>query len=239
MKKPRLEEIDLSATIADKEEYEDLLSKLQLRLLKLQQRTYQDKQRAVIAFEGWDAAGKGGAIKRLTQKLDPRGVQVWPIGPPTPDEQGRHYLYRFWQKLPGPGTWAIFDRSWYGRVLVERVDKLCPKPAWQRAYAEINAFEKMLADDGVPVVKLFLHISKKEQLRRYKEREEDPVKRWKISETDWHNRKQRPRYEKAIDQMFAETSTADAPWNAVAGERKWFARVECCRIVADALDEAL
>lgn len=239
MTTPRLDEVDLSATMADKDEYEAELSKLQLRLLDLQQRCYQAKQRALIAFEGWDAAGKGGAIRRLTAKLDPRGVHVWPIGPPTPEEQGRHYLYRFWKKLPSPGTWAIFDRSWYGRVLVERVDKLCGKAAWQRAFGEINAFEKMLVDDGAPVIKLFMHISKKEQLRRFREREEDPAKRWKISETDWHNRKQRPRYVKAIDQMFAETSTEHAPWTVIAGERKWYARVQACRTIADAIDRAL
>jgi polyphosphate kinase 2 (PPK2 family) len=163
---------------------------------------------------------------------------VWPIGPPTPDEQGRHYLFRFWEKIPARGTWAIFDRSWYGRVLVERVDKFAKKPEWKRAYAEINAFEKMLADDGVPIVKLLFHISKKEQLARFEERERNPYKKWKISKDDWHNRKKWEAYTEAFDDMLRETHTINAPWHLVSGEHKWHARVEACRIVAKALDKA-
>jgi len=235
----RLEDIDLSANIEDKKTYEEALAEAQLRLLRLQQRAYQHKQRAVIVFEGWDASGKGGAIRRLTAKMDPRGFRVWPIGPPREDEQGRHYLYRFWQKLPTPGTWAVFDRSWYGRVLVERVEKLAKKSAWKRAYGEINAFEKMLVDDGVAVVKLFLHISRKEQLRRFRERETNPYKKWKISDDDWRNRKKGDAYSEAIDDMFARTSTAEVPWVPIAGDHKWYARVTTCKTIADAVEKAL
>src|SRR5882672_4107842 len=145
MKHPRLRDVDLSLEIKDKKAYEAALAEVQLRLLRLQQRDYHKRRRAIILLEGWDAAGKGGAIRRMTEKLDPRGVRVWPIGPPTSEEQGRHYLYRFFAKLPEPTTWAIFDRSWYGRVLVERVEHLATKHEWKRAYGEINDFEKMLA----------------------------------------------------------------------------------------------
>jgi AMP-polyphosphate phosphotransferase len=238
MKSPRLEDIDLSQEISDKETYEKALAKAQLCLLRLQQSHYHDGRRAIILFEGWDAAGKGGAIRRMTEKIDPRGFRVWPIGPPTPDEQARHYLYRFWETLPTPGTWTILDRSWYGRVLVERVEKLVPKPVWKRAYGELNELEKMLVDDGVVIVKIFLHISKKEQLRRFHERENNPYKRWKITKDDWRNRKRRSSYEDAIDDMFRETSTKVAPWRPIAGQRKWFARVAVCQAVIDALEQS-
>ena len=238
MKAPQLRDVDLSLELADKDAYEKALDEIQLRLLRLQIKHFSEKRRAIIVFEGRDAAGKGGAIKRLTEKLDPRGIQVWPIGPPTADEQGRHYLFRFWEKIPARGTWAIFDRSWYGRVLVERVDQFAKKPEWKRAYAEINAFEKMLVDDGVTIVKLLFHISKKEQLGRFEVREKDPYKKWKISKDDWHNREKWGAYTEAFDDMLRETHTVDAPWHLVSAEHKWYARVEACRIVAKALDKA-
>jgi polyphosphate kinase 2 (PPK2 family) len=236
MKSPRLKNIDLSQKMPDKETYETTLAEAQLRLLRLQQRYYHGGRRAIILFEGWDAAGKGGAIRRMTEKIDPRGIHVWPIGAPTSEEQAKHYLYRFWEKLPTRGTWAILDRSWYGRVLVERVEKLCPKPVWKRAYDEINEFEKMLVDDGVVIVKLFLHISKKEQVRRFQERENNPYKRWKMTKDDWRNRKRWSSYEVAIDDMFRETNTKIARWKPIAGEHKWFARVAVCQAVIDALE---
>jgi polyphosphate kinase 2 (PPK2 family) len=236
MKTPSLDKIDLSLRMADKDAYEVALHDVQLRLLRQEQRYFREKRRAVVVLEGWDASGKGGAIRRLTEKLDPRGINVWSIAAPREDEQARHYLYRFWKKLPPPATWAIFDRSWYGRVLVERVEKLCPKPAWKRAYREINAFERMLTDDGVVLVKLFLHISKSEQLLRFKERENNPYKRWKLGKDDWRNRGKWRAYEKAIDEMFVKTSTSDAPWILVAGDYKWYARVTACRAIADALE---
>ena len=238
MKAPQLRDVDLSLAFADKDDYEEAKREIELRLLRLQIKHFAQKRRAIIVFEGRDAAGKGGAIKRLTEKLDPRGVQVWPVGPPTPEEQGRHYLFRFWEKIPARGTWAIFDRSWYGRVLVERVDQLAKKSEWKRAYGEINAFEKMLVDDGVIIVKLIFHISKKEQLVRFKERESNPYKKWKISKDDWHNREKWGAYTEAFDDMLRETHTEDAPWHVVSGEHKWHARIEACRIVAKALDKA-
>lgn len=239
MKPPRLADVDLSLCFDDKRKYEKELDKVELRLVRLQSKYFTQKKRAIIVCEGRDAAGKGGAIKRMTEKLDPRGVKVWPIGAPTAEEQGRHYLYRFWEKLPAPGTWSVFDRSWYGRVLVERVDKYASKQAWKRAYGEINAFEKMLTDDGIAIVKMFFHISKKEQLVRFKEREKDPYKRWKITKDDWHNRKKWAAYDEAIDDMLRETHERSAPWSLVSAEHKWHARVSACSIVADALERAL
>ena len=236
MKTPRLSDLDPSRAFANKDAYEKALDEVQLRLLRLQTTHFAKKRRAILVFEGRDAAGKGGAIKRLTAKLDPRGVKVWPIGAPSAEEQGRHYLFRFWQKIPSRGTWAIFDRSWYGRVLVERVDKFASKTEWQRAYREINEFERMLSDDGVAIVKLFFHVSKKEQLVRFKERENDPYKKWKISKDDWHNRKKWKQYDEAIADMLEKTHTRENPWHLVSGEHKWHARVEACRIVADALE---
>ncbi len=233
---PRLKDVDEHPKIKDKDEYEERLKELQLRLLMVQRRFYQKRLRGVVAFEGWDAAGKGGAIRRLTERLDPRGVRVYPIGAPTADEQGRHYLWRFWQRLPAPGEIAVFDRSWYGRVLVERVEGLATKAEWKRAYGEINAFEKALTDDRCPVVKIFLHITKKEQLKRFKERERNPYKNWKIGPEDWRNRKRWKRYEKAIDEMFERTHTPAAPWHVVAGNHKWHARLGVLRLVVEALE---
>jgi polyphosphate kinase 2 (PPK2 family) len=238
MKPPRLSDADLTLRLRDQETYERELKHQQLALLRLQQRHYHSGKRAVVLFEGWDAAGKGGAIRRLTEKIDPRGIHVWPIAAPTSEEQGRHYLYRFWAKLPTPGTWAIFDRSWYGRVLVERVEKLAPHAAWRRAYREINEFERMLVDDGIPLVKVFMHISRHEQLKRFHERERNPYKRWKITDEDWRNRRKWKRYEDAIEEMFQETSTRAAPWHLIAGEHKWYARSAVCRAVVRALDRA-
>ncbi len=217
--------------VPSKKAYEERLEELQRRMLLVQQGIFHTGQRAVLAIEGFDAAGKGGAIRRLTQAVDPRGVKVVPIGPPTPDEQGRHWLYRFWRELPPPGTLTIFDRTWYGRVLVERVDGLAKKRAWKRAYREINEFERTLADDGVDVVKIFLGISKDEQLRRFEERLRDPYKQWKISDADVRARESWDDYVEAVDDAFARTDTAAARWHLVAGDRKWHARLEVLRIV--------
>jgi polyphosphate kinase 2 (PPK2 family) len=235
---PRLRDLRKHPELEDKDGYEERLKKLQLRLLLLQRRLYQKQRRAVVVLEGWDAAGKGGAIRRLTERLDPRGFRVWPVGAPTREEQGRHYLWRFWQKLPAPGEFAVFDRSWYGRVLVERVEGFASKPEWRRAYDEINGFEKTLVDDGCPVVKIFLHITRKEQLKRFKERQKNPYKNWKIGPDDWRNRKAWSRYEKAIDEMFERTDTGSAPWILVAANHKWYARTEVLDRVAGALEEA-
>lgn len=235
--KLRLDKLDLDLAVADKGTYEETLADLQERMLRVQQAYWHQKRRAILVFEGWDAAGKGGAIRRLTEKLDPRGVHVWPIGAPTADEQGRHYLWRFWQRLPQPGHLALFDRSWYGRVLVERVEGFCPPEAWRRAYGEIAEFERQLIDDGARMVKVFLHISKDEQLKRFAERIRNPHKHWKIGEEDLRNREKWDLYVEAIEDMFDKTSTECAPWHVVGGNRKWHARLEILQIVTAALEK--
>lgn len=234
---PKLSDIKQHPELKDKHDYEERLSRYQLRLLRLQQTMHQKKRRAIVALEGWDASGKGGAIRRLTEDLDPRGVRVWPISAPRPDEQGRHYLWRFWQKLPAPGELAVFDRTWYGRVLVERVEKFATKPEWRRAYEEINQFEKLLSDDGCPIIKIFLHISKKEQLKRFEERKRNPYKNWKITDEDWRNRKKWSDYEKAIDEMFVRTDTGTSPWILIGANHKWYARTEALKQVVTTLEE--
>jgi AMP-polyphosphate phosphotransferase len=194
----KLAELDLERRLADEASYLQKLRKLQLAMLELEEIYRVERRRVIIALEGWDASGKSGAIQRLIEKLDPRWVQVWPIGRPSPEEQGRHYLWRFWQRLPPPGQIAIFDRTWYGRVLVERVEGLARPKEWRRAYDEINAFEKMLVDDGVRLVKLFLHISDAEQLRRFRERITKPTKHWKVNAEDIRNRAHRRDYLSAL-----------------------------------------
>jgi polyphosphate kinase 2 (PPK2 family) len=221
--------------VASKETYERRLEELQQRMLLVQQGLFHSRRRAIVAIEGFDASGKGGAIRRLTGPLDPRGVKVVPIGPPAPDEQGRHWLWRFWRELPVPGTITVFDRTWYGRVLVERVERLAPKPAWRRAYREIVEFERMLVDDGVDVIKIFLAVSKKEQRRRFEERIRDPYKRWKITEADVRNRELWDDYVEAVDEAVRRTDVPAARWHLVAGDRKWWARVEVLRIVTSRL----
>ena len=235
---PSLDKIRKHPRIKDKDDYQELLETTQWRMLRVQQKIHREERRAIILFQGWDAGGKGGAIKRLVETVDPRGVHVHPIGAPRPDEQGRHYLWRFWIRVPEPGIIAIFDRSWYGRVLVERVEKLAPKSAWKRAYDEINDFERMMVNDGCPVLKFFLHISADEQLDRFREREKNPYKRWKIGPDDWRNRKKRKKYEKAIGEMFKRTHTREAPWHLVAADHKWHARTEVLRLTVESLEKA-
>ena len=208
-------------------------------MLELEQIYRVERRRGIIALEGWDASGKSGAIQRLIEKLDPRWVQVWSISRPSPEEQGRHYLWRFWQRLPPPGQIAIFDRTWYGRVLVERVEGLARPKEWRRAYDEINGFEKMLVDDGVRLVKLFLHTSDGEQLRRFQERIASPTKRWKMSAEDIRNQARRRDYLAALDDMFALTSTAAAPWHVVPAEYKWFARIAVAKTVVNAFAKGI
>lgn len=208
-----------------------LLKKLQLKMLRVQQGTFHKKERVIIAIEGVDAAGKGGAIRRVTEKLDPRSFQVFPIGKPSDEEQGKHYLYRFWKRLPAKGMIAIFDRTWYGRVLVERVEKLISQETWHRAYSEINQFEKMLTDDGIKVIKIFLRISKKEQLTRFQERLNDPYKQWKLSKEDIRNRSKWDKYEAAYQDMIRETDTKNAPWHVVETDDKDKARLEVLKII--------
>jgi polyphosphate kinase 2 len=233
-----LDKLDYDAEVADKKAYEKELAELQLAILKAELKTREGGRQVIVAFEGWDAAGKGGAIKRMTEKLDPRGYQVHAIGAPTEEEKKRHYLWRFWTRMPERGRWGVFDRTWYGRVLVERVEGFCKKKAWKRAYREINEFERALVDDGVVLVKLFLAITKHEQKRRFEERENDPYKRWKIGPEDWRNREHWDEYVEAAEQMFDETSTPYAPWKVIGGNRKWHARLEVLRHVLARLDAA-
>ena len=190
-------------------------------------------------YEGWDASGKGGNIQRITEKLDPRGYHVWSISAPNEVERQYHYLWRFWTHIPARGQIAIFDRSWYGRVLVERVEKFAKKEAWKRAYRELRDFERLLVDDGTVLIKFWLHISKDEQMKRFKEREDDPFKTWKIGPEDWRNREKWDDYVEAAEEMFAETDTPDAPWHLIAANDKHYARIATARIVVKRLEEAM
>jgi len=238
-KKIHLDHVRMHHRFGSKAEYLDAEVALQKRMLAVQQAYFHQKLRAVIVFEGWDAAGKGGAIRRLTARLDQRGVKVWPIGVPSEEEQGRHYLYRFWSRLPVPHTTAIFDRSWYGRVLVERVERLIEPPVWHRAYDEINQFEHLLIADGVRVVKIFLHVTPEEQLERFAERLRNPAKRWKLTQEDLRNRARWSGYLAAYHDMFARTSTRAAPWNVIGGNHKWTARVQVLETVIKALTKGI
>ncbi len=182
-----LERLDLSLSTS-RQDYEKTIRELQTELHQLGYLVYTQKRPVVIVFEGWDASGKGGTIKRLTEKIDPRGYVVWPIAAPAGDDRERHYLYRFWRRLPEQGQIAIFDRSWYGRVLVERLEGYCSETDWKRAYSEINQFERQLTDFGAVIFKFWMHISKDEQLRRFEERKRTNYKSWKITDEDWRNR---------------------------------------------------
>ncbi len=232
------DKVDLEKTVG-KKEYKKELSDLQLRLLHSQFELRKKKVPLVIAYEGWDAAGKGGSILRITQKMDPRGYRVWPIGAPTDEELAHHYLWRFWTRLPAAGEMCIFDRSWYGRVLVERVEKLTDSNDWKRAFDEICAFEKGLVDAGYILVKFWLHISKEEQLKRFEKRESDPFKKWKITEDDWRNREKWDLYYEAAEEMFEKTSKRDAKWHVVSAECKRHARLETARIVLEKIEKRL
>jgi AMP-polyphosphate phosphotransferase len=221
----KLASLDLDQHLQDEKTYQRRLDATQIAMLEIEQDFRISGRRGIVMFEGWDAGGKGGAIQRLTAKLDPRWLRVWAIGVPNPEEQERHYLYRFWEKLPPSGHIAVFDRSWYGRVLVERVEGLVAREGWKRAYREINEFEQMLVDDGLRLVKIFLHVSAEEQLKRLAERIADPLKHWKIEADDIRNFHRRDDYLVAMDEMFEHTSTKTARWHVISGEHKWFARV--------------
>jgi polyphosphate kinase 2 (PPK2 family) len=230
-----LDKVDLSTKFPHSVDYDDRLGSLQKDLLGLQIKTFQKDRRAIFVFEGWDAAGKGGVIKRLTMWMDPRGYKVWPIAAPKDEEVRQHYLWRFWVRIPDKGEIAVFDRSWYGRVLVERVEGLAKPDEWRRAYDEINAFEKTLTDDGVRMAKFFLHIDRKTQLERFHDREHDPMKHYKITPDDWRNRKKWKDYEVAIQEMFDRTHRPDAPWYAVPAVDKKYARLEVLQTCAQLL----
>lgn len=233
-----LEQVDLSLTIDD-DKYEKELTELQLKLVRLQPRLRAAQLPVIIMFEGWDAGGKGGSILRITEKLDPRGYHVWPVGAPNEVERQYHYLWRFWTRIPCRGEMAIFDRSWYGRVLVERVEKFAKKEAWKRAYRELRDFENILINDGTVLIKFWMEISKDEQLRRFKEREDDPFKDWKIGPDDWRNREKWDDYVEAAEEMFAETDTPQSPWRLISAEHKHYARIATLRQVVKRLEEAV
>jgi polyphosphate kinase 2 (PPK2 family) len=232
--RPRLGEIADHPKI-DFADYERRLTSLQGVLQHIQQAYLGTSERAIVVLEGWDTAGKGGIIRRLGWALDPRSFRVHPIAAPDEHERAQHYLQRFWQRLPEKGQIAAFDRSWYGRVLVERVAGFATADEWQRAYREINEFERMLTDSGTRLVKLFLHITSDEQLRRFRDRLFDPVKRWKLTYDDFRNRTSWSDYETAIEDMLEETSTACAPWHLIPANNKPFGRIAAFRILADQL----
>jgi AMP-polyphosphate phosphotransferase len=193
----------------------------------------------VVVFEGWDASGKGGAIKRLVAPLDPRHVRVSQFAAPSEDEKRHHFLQRFWPALPGWGGMTVFDRSWYGRVLVERVEGFAEREQWERAYGEIESFERTLAEEGAIVVKLWLHISPHEQLKRFEARAEDPLKTWKLTEEDWRNREKRPQYEDAVEEMLERTDRPCASWRVIPAESKRFARVEAMRHLSEEIERGM
>ena len=193
----------------------------------------------LVLTEGWDASGKGGAIRRIVAPLDPRHVTVAPFAAPTPRELRHHFMWRFFPSLPGWGGMTVLDRSWYGRVLVERVEGLIDEATWTRAYDEINSFERSLADEGMVIVKLFLHISDDEQLRRFEARRDDPLKSWKLTDEDWRNRAQRPAYEGAIEDMLQRTDTGSAPWTVIPAESKHLARVAAIEQVIHQLETGM
>ena len=240
----RLDEVDLTLSFSREEEGAGLkregerLAQLRLTLGGLIGENRLGPP-LVVVFEGWDASGKGGAIKRLVAPLDPRHVRVTQFAAPTDDEKRHHFLGRFWPALPGWGGMTVYDRSWYGRVLVERVEGFAGEEEWQRAYGEIENFEGGLAEEGAIVVKLWLQISADEQLKRFKARERDPLKTWKLTDEDWRNREKRPQYEAAVEEMLERTDKPHAPWRVVPAESKRFARVEVVRIVNEEIEAGM
>jgi polyphosphate kinase 2 (PPK2 family) len=233
-----LDRIDLEQTI-ERSDYRQRLADLQAELNDLTWRAYAKNLSTMLVFEGVDAAGKGGAIRRVTQAVDSRLREVIPIAAPTDEEKAHHYLWRFWRKVPRAGRMTIFDRSWYGRVLVERVEGFTTHANWARAYLEINDFEHQLTSSGIIVQKFWLQISKEEQLARFQARENTPYKRYKITDEDWRNRDRWDDYREAVNEMLARTSASHAPWNLISGNDKRFARIQVLEIVTKALRDAL
>jgi polyphosphate kinase 2 (PPK2 family) len=234
----RLRAVDLARRL-DRGEYERRIADAQLRMRQLQFRMYDRRVPVLAVFEGWDAAGKGGAIKRITATLEPRGFTVSSFAAPRGEEKSHHYLWRFWRALPRAGHLGIFDRSYYGRVLVERVEGFCAEEEWRRAYREIAEFEAQQASFGMLVRKFWMHISPVEQLRRFRDRERDPFRAHKIGAEDWRNRARWREYEAAVEEMLDRTSTPVAPWTVVEADDKLFARVKVLETLADAIRERL
>lgn len=220
-----------------KPEYERLLLEYQDKIRNIHYLLYKRRIPLIIMYEGWDAAGKGGNIMRLVRHMNPRGYDVIPIGPPDTTELGHHFLWRFYNRFPHAGHIAIFDRSWYGRVLVERVEGFCTETEWKRAYNEINEMEQAYVESGGGLIKFWLEIDKDEQLKRFKARQEDPLKQWKITEEDWRNRERWDQYEGAVDEMLARTSTPITPWTIVESDDKMFARLKTLKTVIDYSEE--
>jgi AMP-polyphosphate phosphotransferase len=240
----RLDELDLSLKLSKKEEAERLgagWTRLEALRLALGAKLpgYALGPPVLVLFEGWDASGKGGAIRRLVEPLDTRHVRVAQFAAPTPDEKRHHFLWRFWPKLPGWGGMAVFDRTWYGRVLVERVDELATPADWGRAYGEIVELERALAADGMVLIKFFMHVSAKEQLRRFEARQKDPLKAWKLTPDDWENRRKRPQYTEAIEEMLERTDHEAAPWDVVEAESKKYARVKVVETVIERIEAGM
>jgi polyphosphate kinase 2 (PPK2 family) len=235
-----LETIDLNKRLTREEYARDLLA-YQLQLRELAFQLYVQKRTLVIVYEGWDAAGKGGNIKRVTEKLDPRGYEVFSIAAPKGEDGSHHYLWRFWRRLrpPDEKQVLIFDRTWYGRVMVERVEGFCTEEEWKRAFREINEFERQLIDYGMILAKFWIHISSDEQLRRFEGRRDAPYKAWKLTNEDWRNRAKWAQYEEAVEDMLLRTSTLTAPWTIVEGNDKWFARVKTLRTLVKLLSHEL
>ncbi len=240
----RLDEVDLTQKLGREEEERGLkqqgerLAQLRLTLGGLIGECRLGPP-LVVVFEGWDASGKGGAIKRLVGPLDPRHVRVAQFAAPTYDEKRHHFLGRFWPALPGWGGMTVFDRSWYGRVLVERVEGFAEPEEWGRAYGEIEDFERTLADEGTIIVKLWMHISPEEQLKRFEARAGDPLKSWTLTDEDWRNREKRPQYVEAGEEMLERTDTRCAPWRVISAESKRFARVETMRVVGEEIERGM
>lgn len=233
-----LDKVDLGARLA-KDDYKQRLQAQQARLQDLAWQAHRRRRSLIAVFEGWDAAGKGSAIRRVTAAIDPRLYHLVQFAAPTDEERRHHYLWRFWRRLERDGRATFFDRSWYGRVLVERVEGLASPGAWRRAYGEINQFEQQLLEHGCVVAKFWLHISPEEQLKRFREREESPHKQHKITPEDWRNRERWREYELAVEDMVAHTSTEAAPWTLVAGNDKRFARVQILQTLCERLEAAL
>jgi polyphosphate kinase 2 (PPK2 family) len=233
-----LEKIDLGKALTRKE-YKQQLVQYQVQLGQLGYQVYIQKRPVIIVYEGWDASGKGGNIKRVTEALDPRGYVVHPIAAPAGEDKTHHYLWRFWRRLPEKGQIAIFDRSWYGRVMVERVEGFCTEDEWKRAFREINQFERMLVDFGTVLVKFWIHISPEEQLARFEARQDTAYKAWKLTNEDWRNRAKWDQYQEAVEDMLLKTSTITAPWTIVEGNSKYYARVKALRTIVETLERGL
>ena len=234
---PKLSEIDLSPVIEEKE-YKKELDRLQARLGELHNTIYRKKIPVILCYEGWDAAGKGGNIRRVARPLDPRGFDVIPIASPEPHELNRQYLWRFWTRLPRSGHICIFDRTWYGRVMVERLEGFCKEDDWKRAFNEINEFERQLTDWGAVVLKFWIQIDQDTQLARFTDRQNTPEKQWKLTEEDWRNREKWPQYEEALNEMLQKTSTENAPWFIIESNDKKYARIKTLKIIIKALEKA-